>query len=355
MKILGIRHLTLSFIVLNLVFFSFIHGLFTLQLFKHTVNAELMDKLQMETLLMKNEYLGIQEEAAQARVRILEGSRVRSRLIVEQVCGVIQAIVSQQGSLGQEELRRALKETLEDYNTSSEQCFWIFDDQGFLVLGPRENLTDIDLPYGRALVDAVRSTSNGTVSLPRQGRAADNPGYGKRIASLGWTVVSFRPWDVLERKLLGFETLRKLRTDRLINQMSQGGSAGVVDRDLHLVEYTYTQQKGHHVDEIRLEGPKQASEALFNGEDGIREYVIQDPVSHRAKYRQAYMHYDVKTRSFFFISRNKQEIFNGIDHRASPALSYLGGLSLLLLIVNTVFVIRELLRRKSPEEEALER
>lgn len=351
MKKLDIRFLTLSFIVLNLLFFSFVHGVFRLQLFKQTVNSELLEKLQVETLRMAGEYQDIQDQAALSEIRILQGNKQRSQFVVEQTSGLINAVLEQNGPVITQEDKVLLKDFLSEYNSKPEHCFWIFDDAGLLVLGPRVNLTDVNPADGKSLVDSVRIHSTGYISLPGENGLPDNPGYGRQISTLGWTLVSFQPWSVLERKIQGLESLKKFRTDRLISQVGKNGSAGVVDKDLNIVEYTYAQQKGRPVDDLTLEGPLPPSKLLFNKIDGIRNYVIFDPISNHGKYRQAYMHTDEKTGDTYFISQNKRELFKEIDQRSSPLLGYLGGLSLLLLVINTFYVLRELLARKNPNEE----
>ncbi len=342
MKKWDIKLLTLSFIVLNLLFFSFVHGVFRLQLFKHTVNSEILEKLQVETLQMADEYQEIQAEAAQARTRIFAGNQNRSQLIVEQMAGLIAATWES----GETAEKSGLLESLSVYDETPEHCFWIFDDQGTLILAPRGSLTDVELGNGKTLVDSVRNTPESALYLIGKGKTFQNPGYGKRIEALGWTVVSFQSWSVLERKIQGFESLKRMRTDWLIKEMGINGSAGVVDKLLRIQEYTYAQQKGHSVDDMRLEGSQPPSKLLFNKQDGIREYVVMDPVSNHGKYRQAYMHTDDTSGNTYFITQDKSGIFKGIDQRSSPLLGYLGGLSLLILIVNTAYSVREILLHK---------
>lgn len=333
-----VRFLTLCFILLSLLFFSFVHGVFRLQLFKHEVNAELLEKLQVETLRMAAEYQNIVSEAEVAHDRTLEASQNRSRLVVEQMAGLIDAAVGRNGSLLTAEEISELLVTLPDYNSKPENCFWIFNDQGQLVLGPRGSLTDVYPDNGPSLVESVRLNDDGLVSLLRED-GLENPGYGRRVESLGWTLLSFQSWGILERKIQSFESLKGLRMDRLISQMGKNGSAGVVDQEFRFKEYTYEQRIGHHVDEFELEGSLPPSELLFNKKDGIREYVLMDPFSNHGKYRQAYMHYDEKTGNTYFIAQNKRELFKGIDQRSSPIIFGLGGLSLLLLIVSSVYGI----------------
>lgn len=347
MKIGGMRPMTLSFIILIILFLSFVQGLFRLQLFKHTVNAELLGKLQIETVRLAADYQDIQEQAAASKTRILRGNADRSRLVAGQVTGYVRGMYLQDTVIVSLERTRSLLMSLEKFQDRKENCFWIFDETHRLVLGPPDNLTDVGPINGRDLVEQLGGKSEGTVLLRAQDLQWENPGYAIRLPELGWTVAAFQPWLITDRKLEAVEALRRLRTDRLIAEAGAKGSAGVAGPDLLLIEYPYAQMKGKHVNQISMEGEILPSELLFNRKDGIREYVIRDPVSGLGKYRQGFMHFDEKTGNTYFVTQNKRELFREIDRRLAPLLGYLGGVCLLLMAVNIAIVAWGLLSRGS--------
>lgn len=346
MKRVDIRMLTLSFIVFNILFFSFVHGVFRLQLFKHSVNGEFLEKLQVETLRMAEEYQDIEAESEMTRKRILDGNLAKSQLIAEQVAGLINDTLKQE----KDTVSQDILSKLSAYAANPETCFWIFDDSGAQIFSPRSNLTDVVVEDGRVFTEAVRIHSLGTLFLSDQSRGFENPGFGKRVDSLGWTVVSFQPWEATARKIRGVEALERIRIDRLISQAGKNGSAGVVNGENRIQEYTYAQLKDKPVNDIKLEGARSASELLFNRQDGFREYVLVDPVSKHGKYRQAYMAYDEDTQMTYFITQDKRGLFTGVNQRSAPILYSLGFLSLGMLAVNAAYVVRNILKGKETEE-----
>lgn len=346
-----IRFLTVSFIILFLLFFSFVHSLFRLQLFKYAVSQELEEKLQVATLKMEEQYESIQNEAEVSRERVLEGNRRRSQLVVEQVYGLIVSIEKNKGLADTQKEISELKATLSEYNNSTDRCFWILDSQSRVILSPLAGQTDVDLGDGQILADWINKRADGPVSLKGSERNADNPGYGKHLSAQGWTLVSFQQWDITKKKINGIESLRKARTDNLIRQMGAEGSAGVVDEALRFKEYTHVQFKNHPVDDLRLESLLPPSKLLFNKSDGIRDYVLIVPVSNRGEFRHAYVHYDEKTGYHYFIAQNVRTLFKGIDRRSSPMLVYLGAWTLVLLLFNVSILLRELFVRMKSRED----
>lgn len=339
------RFLTISFIILFLLFFSFVHSVFRLQLFKHTVSEELEEKLRVGTLKMEEEYKNIQAEAERAQGRILEGNRNRSRLVVEQIYGLMDTVEKSEGVADTPQEIAAIKETLAGYSSGTAQSFWILDAQSHVVVAPQPEQTDVNLDDGSTLADWISKKADGPISLKDARHTLENPGYAKSVKAQGWTLISFQRWDALENKIEGIESLRKIRTDNLFSKMGAYGSAGVVDGSMRLKEYTYAQLKNHSVDDIHLESGLPASKLLFNKTDGIYEYVVMDPISNRGKFRQMYVSYDEKTDCHYFITQDIRTLFDGIDRRSSPMLVYLGALTLVLLLVNVSILLWELFGR----------
>lgn len=319
--------------VLCLLFFLFgLHGLFSLQMFKHSLNSEILLRLQVETLRLAEGYSAIQEGKELALRRIIESNANRSRIMVEQVVGLVSVELAQGEPVPTPEEKAWLSALLTEHNRGEELFFWILDEQGELVLEPPEHATDVSLNYRRVLLESVKNGSEGTISLPSPQGMAGNVGYAKLIRPLGWTVFSFQPWRLLEREIQALEALERNNTDHLILHRSRGGSAGVVDRNLMIREYTNTQLEGHPVEDFRVKGFLTAPRLLFNKTEGYREYMILNPANGRSVFRQAYMHYDRSTGNTIFIAQNKQEVFQGVNGRSLPLLAVLAGISLMLFL-----------------------
>ncbi len=340
-----VKFLTVSFIIMFLLFFSFVHSAFRLQMFKHTVSDELEEKLRVETLSMQEEYVRIQSEANMVAERIRTGNQRRSQLVVEQIYGLITTIEKKDGIVDTPEEVESLKKTLTEYYNGTDQGFWILDSESRVILAPQTGSTDVDLGNGEMSAEWIGKGASGPVFLKDGIRKWDNPGYGKQLKAQSWTLVSFQQWGLLENKIDGVESLRKMRAENLISQMGAMGSAGVVDSSLRLKEYTVMQLRDHPVDDIHIESALPVSKLLFNGADGKHEYVLIDPVTGKGKYRHMYVSYDELTRSHYFITRDIRRLFNGIDQRSSPMLMYLGALTAVLMIVNVAVLLWSLYGR----------
>ncbi len=343
--------MTLCLLIFFLCFFSFVHSLFRLQMFKHVVSEELVQKLQVETLKMKEDYESIAYEAELSQERILQGSQMRSELVVDQIYGLITSVEEREGSLTKPEQMARLKELLVEYNNGAEQCFWILDEKGAPIIAPPTGITDVKLTAGSISMDWDGNQTDGPLVLQDKERGMGNPGYGKRITGNGWLLAAFQPWGTLKEKLDGVDSIKKMKCDRLISRAGIIGSAGIVDGSMLLKEYSYTQLENHHVDDIHIASRLPASVTLFNKNDGIYEYVISQPPDKRAKFRQTYVEYDEKTGNHYFIGQDIHTIFNGIDRRSSPMLVYQAALTLVMFFMSIAVIVWEMILRRGFRED----
>ncbi len=342
----GRRWLTLSFIVLMLLFLLLTHGLFRLQLFKQAMNEELREKLQVETVQMGMDYKGLQSETAQVSSRIRQADSDRTLLTATQMRSLIQRL--EEDYRGPEQASRLL-EALQSFNDDADNLFWLYDRNGVLLLKPRDAGTERDLRTANALWRLT--AEEGLYGLAAVDQEALGQGCRMKVGSAGWTLIAFQPQEVLRRRLQGVEDLKRQRVDAILADKSIAGSAGVVDDKLQFIEYTYAQMKGRSVDAIRLKSQLTASQLLFTGESKFCDYVIVDPIDGRSKFRQSYIYHDAETGQSFFITQDHRRAFHGIDRRSSPFLGGLATATLGMLILCSGITLGRIFRTRRQEEE----
>lgn len=342
----GRRWLTLSFIVLMLLFLLLTHGLFRLQLFKRAMNEELREKLQVETVQMGMDYRSLQSETAQVSSRIRQADSARSMLTAIQMRTLIGRLEEEYRGPGQ---TAGLLEALKSFNDDSDPLFWLYDQAGTLLLAPQDAGTERALRTAGALWR--HTTEEGLYGLAAVDQEALGQGCRMKVGSSGWTLIAFQPQEVLQRRLQGVEDLKRQRVDVILADNSLTGSAGVVDKKLQFIEYTYAHMKGRSVDAIRLKSTLPGSQLLFTGESKFCDYVIVDPIDGRSKFRQSYIYYDAETGQSFFISQDHRRAFAGIDRRSSPFLGGLAIATLGMLILCSGITLGRIFRTRRQEEE----
>lgn len=302
-----------------------------LQMFKVVVDDEIAEKTAMETMQFEEQYLSIEAQAALSRHRIIETDACSSRLAVEQMAAFITDISGRgNGRLKLEDpLSRAA--LLKDFQGDGDYSLWIFDGQGKMVICLGDSPDSAD--FGKARYLGLPSKVHGLRDIPVGPGEYPSRGYSKYLGGMNWTLVSFQYQRSFNRKLEAVENLKRQRLDELISDKGIDGSAGVVDENMHFVEYTYANMKGQSVDKLRLEGRFKPSELLFVKEDRSAAFVVSDPVTGSGKYNQGFFHYDDANHLTFFITQDKNRLFRGIDQRISGTFGLYGMAMVIMLLV----------------------